>query len=209
MELLSVPIVAAFLLFAGLLGIYVEFSHPGVVFPGVAGALCLLLFALSARVLPISTIGILLIILALVMFVLEIKVTSFGMLTLGGAVALGIGGWMLVEGPIPELRVPASLLVPLVATVTTVCALVVRLAVRAQRARVASGREGLCGEVGTVREDLSPTGKVFVHGEIWNAVAAGGALPRGTRVRVVNVDEMTLTVAATDESRSVPEPSPG
>jgi membrane-bound serine protease (ClpP class) len=177
MELLSVPIVAAFLLFAGLLGIYVEFSHPGVVFPGVAGALCLLLFALSARVLPISTIGILLIILALVMFVLEIKVTSFGMLTLGGAVALGIGGWMLVEGPIPELRVPASLLVPLVVTVTTVCALVVRLAVRAQRARVASGREGLCGEVGTVREDLSPTGKVFVHGEIWNAVAAGVHCP--------------------------------
>jgi membrane-bound serine protease (ClpP class) len=116
---------------------------------------------------------------------------------------------MLVEGPIPELRVPPSMLVPLVVTVTAVCAFVVRLAVRAQRGRVASGREGLFGEIGTVSEDLSPAGKVFVHGEIWNAVAEGGAMPRGTRVRVVNVDGMTLTVASAGESRPVREPPPG
>ncbi|HXV75045.1 MAG TPA: nodulation protein NfeD [Candidatus Polarisedimenticolaceae bacterium] len=194
MELLSVPAVAAFLFFAGLLGIYVEFTHPGVVFPGVVGALCLLLFALSARVLPISTIGVLLILLGVLMFVLEIKVTSFGMLTVGGAVALAIGGWMLVEGPIPELRVPPTFLVPLVVAVTAVCAFVLRLAVAAQRLRVTSGREGLSGEIGTVSVDLAPDGKVFVHGELWNAVADGGSLPRGTRVRVVRVDEMMLTV---------------
>jgi membrane-bound serine protease (ClpP class) len=195
MELLSAPALALFLLFAGLLGIYVEFTHPGVVFPGVVGALCLLLFALSAQVLPISTIGVLLIVLALVMFVLEIKVTSFGMLTLGGAVALVIGGWMLVEGPIPELRVPPAFLIPLALAVTAVCAFVLRLAVRAQRARVASGREGLCGELATVDQPLAPAGKVFVHGEIWNAVTTAGVeIPRGARVRVVGVDEMTLTV---------------
>jgi membrane-bound serine protease (ClpP class) len=195
MEILAVPAVAAFLLFAGLLGIYVEITHPGVVFPGVAGALCLLLFALSAQVLPISTIGVLLIVLALVMFILEIKVTSFGMLTLGGAVALVIGGWMLVEGPIPELRVPLEFVIPLALAITLVCAFVVRFAIRAHRARIATGQEGLVGEVGRVSEDLSPEGKVFVHGEIWNAVTAGGPIAEGSRVKIIGVDEMTLTVA--------------
>jgi len=194
MELLAIPWVAAFLLLAGLLGIYVEFTHPGVVFPGVAGALCLLLFALSARMLPISTIGVLLILLALVMFLLEIKVASYGMLTLGGAISLAIGAWMLVEGPIPELRVPLTFVLPIALSITAVCAFVVRLAVRSQHARVASGREGLAGEIGTASQELAPEGRVFVHGEIWNAVAQAGPIPKGARVRVVRVDEMTLTV---------------
>jgi len=202
MEVLAVPAVAAFLLFAGLLGIYVEFTHPGVIFPGVAGALCLLLFALSAQVLPISTIGVLLIVLALVMFVLEIKVTSYGMLTFGGAIALSVGGWMLVEGPIPELRVPLEFVLPLALGITSVCAFVVRFVIRAHRARVASGREGLAGEIGTVSHGLAPEGKVFVHGEIWNAMAAEGAIPRGARVRVVHVDGMTLTVEPAATGRS-------
>lgn len=196
MELLTIPWVAAFLLLAGLLGIYVEFTHPGVVFPGVAGALCLLLFALSGQVLPISAVGVLLVVLALVMFVLEIKVPSYGMLTVGGLVALVIGSLMLVEGPIPELRVPLAFVLPMAVGITAICAFVVRFAVRAHRARVATGVEGLIGEVGTVREDLGPEGKVFVHGELWNAVARGGEIGRGTRVRVVAVDEMMLTVEA-------------
>jgi len=194
MELLAIPMVAAFLLFAGMLGIYVEFTHPGVVFPGVVGALCLLLFALSAQVLPISTIGVLLIVLALVMFVLEIKVTSFGMLTLGGAVALVIGGWMLVEGPIPELRVPFSFVLPLAVTISLLCAIVVRFAIRAHRSRVTTGQEGLVGKIGTASDELAPSGKIFVHGEIWNAVAVGGAIPHGARVKIIAVDEMTLSV---------------
>lgn len=195
MELLAIPAVAAFLLFAGMLGIYIEFTHPGVVFPGVAGALCLLLFAISAQVLPISTIGVLLIVLALVMFVLEIKVTSFGMLTLGGAAALIIGGWMLVEGPIPELRVPMEFVLPLALVITLMCAIVVRFAVRAQRSRVVTGREGLVGKIATVTQDLSPDGKVFVHGEIWNAITAGGPISHGARVKIIGVDELVLTVA--------------
>ena len=202
MELLAVPWVAAFLLLAGLLGIYVEFTHPGVVFPGVAGALCLLLFALSAQMLPISTIGILLILLALVMFLLEIKVASYGMLTLGGSISLAIGVWMLVEGPIPELRVPLTFVVPVALAVTAVCAFVVRLAVRSQRSRVTSGREGLVGEIGTVSRELAPEGRVFVHGEDWGAVSSGGKIPGGARVRVVGVEGLTLIVASTGGSDS-------
>ena len=195
MELLEVPWVAAFLLLAGMLGIYVEFTHPGVVFPGVAGALCLLLFAIAAQALPISTIGILLILLALVMFLLEIKVASYGMLTVGGALSLGIGVWMLVEGPIPELRVPLTFVVPVALAVTGVCAFVVRLALRSQRARPASGREGLVGEIGTVSHELAPEGRVFVHGESWGAVSSAGNIPGGARVRVVGVEGLTLIVA--------------
>jgi membrane-bound serine protease (ClpP class) len=206
MELLAVPMVAAFLLFAGLLGIYVEFTHPGVVFPGVAGALCLLLFALSAQVLPISTIGVLLILLALVMFLLEIKVTSFGMLTLGGAVSLVVGGWMLVEGPIPELRVPLEFILPLALAVTLLCAIVVRFAIRAHRSKVSTGQEGLVGKTATVTEELAPDGKVFVHGEIWNAVTEGGPIPNGARVKIIGVDELMLTVAPVGVERLPSDP---
>jgi len=207
MELLAVPAIAALLLFGGLLGLYVEFTHPGVVFPGVAGALCLLLFALSAQVLPISTIGVLLIVLALVMFLLEIKVTSFGMLTLGGAVALVIGGWMLVEGPIPELRVPLEFILPVALVITLLCAFVVRFAIRAHRSKVSTGQEGLVGKTATVTEELTPQGKVFVHGEIWNAVTAGGPISHGARVKIIGVDELMLTVApAGAEKLSQDEP---
>jgi len=201
LETLATPILATLLLFAGLLGLYVEFTHPGVVFPGVVGALCLLLFALTAQVLPMSTIGVLLVALGLLMFVLEIKVTSFGMLTVGGAACLLLGGFLLIDAPIPELRVPLAFLVPLSAAVTLVAAVAVRLAVRAQRTPVA----GMRGEIGTVREDLAPAGKVFVHGETWNATAGGRTIRCGERVRVLRVENLRLIVEPVGPES--PEPS--
>jgi membrane-bound serine protease (ClpP class) len=199
MELLANPIVAYLLLLGGLAGIYVEFTHPGAVFPGVVGALCLLLFALAAQALPISAIGILLILLAIVMFILEIKVTSYGMLTLGGVLCLIMGSVILIDGPIPEMRVPWLVVLPMSLTVGAVCAVALRLAVRAQLHRVGTGVEGLAGETGTVTEALDPEGKVFVHGEIWNAASASGSVPQGVRVRVVKVEEMQLTVELAEE----------
>ena len=194
MELLGTPWVAGMLFFLGLTGIYVEFTNPGGVFPGVAGALCLLLFALSAQVLPISTVGILLIVLALVMFMLEIKVVSYGMLTLGGAVSLVIGGWMLIDGPIPALRLPLSMIVPLAIAITLLCAFAVRLAVRAQLERVSTGKQGMLAEIANVTQDLDPEGKVFVHGEVWDAETLSAPISRGTRVRIVRVEGMRLFV---------------
>jgi membrane-bound serine protease (ClpP class) len=202
MEILGNPTVAYLLLMLGLLGIYVEFTHPGVVFPGVVGALCLLLFAFAAQVLPLSSIGILLIILAIVMFILEIKVVSYGMLTFGGVLSLVIGSAMLFEGPIPELRVPYSLVIPTSIVIAAVCVFVVWLAVRAQRERVGTGREGLKGKTAVVTEELDPHGKIFVHGEIWNAASSGGAIPQGAKVRIVKVDEMLLTVQSTHSEPS-------
>lgn len=200
MEFLATPALAALLLLLGLGGLYFEFTNPGTVFPGVVGALCLLLFALTARVLPISAIGILLIVLGAVMFVLEIKVTSYGMLSLGGLFCLIVGMLMLIDGPIPELRVPLELVLPSSLLLALFCVVAVRLAVKAQSSPVGTGLEGLKNEIGHVTRALEPDGKVFVHGEIWNGRSVGGAIAEGGRVRVVEVDNLKLTVEPIDES---------
>ncbi len=192
--MLGTPIVALVLLLGGVLGLYVEFTQPGAIFPGVLGALCLVLFALATQVLPISAVGVLLILLAVAMFVLEIKVVSFGLLTVGGAVCLAVGAWLLIDGPIPALRVSFWTVLPLTIAVTAVVAVCLHFAIRAQRNRVGTGVEGLVGEIGRVRHALAPEGTVFVHGELWNAVGAAGEIPAGRAVRIVRVDEMLLTV---------------
>jgi membrane-bound serine protease (ClpP class) len=198
-EFLATPAVASILLLLGIAGLYVEMSHPGMVFPAVVGALCLILFFFAASQLPISTVGVLLILLALVMFILEIKVVSYGMLTVGGAVCLVIGSTMLIDGPIPELRVPPVIVIPTALLVALLCAFVVRLAVKAQRTRVFTGVEGLVGKIGTVTEELRPEGKVFVHGELWDARSTGGTVADGARVRVVRADDMMLTVEPAED----------
>ncbi len=191
---LSDPNIAYILLMLGLAGLYVELSHPGMVFPGVVGMLCLLLFAFSVQALSVSVIGLLLVLLALVMFVLEVKVVSHGMLTLGGAFCFTLGSMMLFRGPAPGMGVSLWVVLPATLTMTALCATAVRLALRAQKAPVVTGREGLVGEAGFVSRDLAPRGKVLVHGEIWDATSRAGHLPRGARVRVVKVEDMMLTV---------------
>jgi membrane-bound serine protease (ClpP class) len=198
MEFLGRPTVAYVLLMLAMLGIYVEFTHPGGILPGLVGALCALLFALASTSLPVSVIGVLLVLLAGIMFILEIKVVSYGMLTVGGVVSLVIGSLMLIDGPIPELRVPPSLVLPVSLAIAAVCVFVVWLAVRAHKVRVDTGREGLVGQLGVVTQELAPEGKLFVHGEIWDAVSAAGPIPKDAKVRVVRVDEMQLTVEPVD-----------
>ncbi len=193
-EVLANPTVAYLLLLLGVGGLYVEFNNPGLVFPAVIGVLCLILFAFAYQVLPISTIGILLMLLAIVLFILEIKVTSYGMLTVGGVACLITGSLMLVEGPIPELRLSPWLVVPVSVAVALFCVVALRLALKAQLAKVGTGVEGLRSEVGTVTEELNPDGKVFVHGETWNASSVEGTIARGVRVQVIRVDDMHLTV---------------
>ena len=116
------------------------------------------------------------------------------MLGFGGAVTLVIGALLLFDGPIPELRLPLAAVLPPALALALFCAFAVRLTVAAQRARVGTGSEGLVGEEGDVTEDLDPAGRVFVHGEIWNAIAATGMLAKGSRVRVVGVQDLCLTV---------------
>jgi membrane-bound serine protease (ClpP class) len=194
MEALAHPIVAYLLLLGGLAGLYVEFTTPGAVFPGVVGALCLLLFALTAQALPISAVGVLLILLAVVMFILEIKVVSYGMLTFGGVVALVLGSWLLIDGPIPELRLPFSVILPTSLAISAFCIIAVRLAAQAQRSKVGTGVEDLVHRSGTVTRELAPEGSVFVRGEIWAARTAGEPIEKGVPVKVVRVDGLRLVV---------------
>ncbi len=198
LSVIANPTLALFLLGIGMLGIYVEFTHPGAVLPGVVGGVCLLLFAFASQILPVNVLGLLLIVAGLVMFVLEVNVTSYGTLTITGVALLILGSLMLFDAPIPEMRVPLSAVLPLAAAIAAVATLVVRFAVRSQRGRVVTGQEGLVHEVGTALTSLEPRGKVFVHGEYWDAVAAR-PVREGGRVRVKRVDNMLLEVEPVEE----------
>jgi membrane-bound serine protease (ClpP class) len=193
-EALGSPILAFFLLVVGVVGLYTEITHPGLIFPGLLGAFSLLLFALSARILPVSLVGLLLVALGLLMFLLEIKVTSHGLLTVGGVACVVLGSIMLFPGPIPEMRLPLAVVLPGSLTLAGFCVVAVRLSLAARRAPVSTGVEGLRGETGVVETELSPEGRVFVHGELWSAVSRSGPVPRGAPVEVVKVDGMQLVV---------------
>ena len=180
------PNLAYILLMIGLLGLYFEFSHPGAILPGVLGGLSLLLAVFAFQILPINYVGLGLIILAVILFVLEIKVQSFGMLAVGGIAAMLIGSLMLIKAPVPELRPSLRFVVPVVLAVSLVVLFLLTLVLRAHARRPATGPEGLAGEIGTARTGLTPTGKVFVHGELWEAEAAETVRP-GEKVRVLEV----------------------
>ncbi|MDH4198378.1 MAG: nodulation protein NfeD [Candidatus Aminicenantes bacterium] len=185
---ISNPNFAYLLLMLGLLGLYFEFANPGAILPGVLGGISLLLAIFSFQILPINYVGLLLILLALALFAIEIKVHSYGLLSLGGITAMVIGSLMLVKSPIPELRPGLRFIIPVVAGVSLIIIFLVTLVIRAQMRRAMTGREGMVGEVGRAFEDFTGSGKVFVHGEIWEA-EVDAPLRRGEAVRVVKVLE--------------------
>lgn len=178
------PNFAYILLMIGLIGLYFEFSHPGAILPGVLGGISLLLAVFAFQILPINYVGLGLIGLAVILFILEVKVQSFGMLAVGGIAAMIIGSLMLVKSPIPELRPGLRFVLPVALGVSLIVVFLLTLVLRAHSRRSFSGREGMIGETGTARTDLSPSGKVFVHGEIWEA-EADGPVRAGEKVRVV------------------------
>ena len=180
------PNLAYILLMIGLLGLYFEFSNPGAILPGVLGGICLLLAVFSFQILPINYVGLTLIVLSVGLFILEIKVQSYGILSLGGIAAMLIGSIMLVNSPIPELKPSLSFIIPMALGLSAIFIFLVIIAIRAHSKKASTGREGLLGETGVVHSDLSPEGKVFVHGEIWRAEASE-AIPKGTKVVVVEV----------------------
>jgi membrane-bound serine protease (ClpP class) len=180
------PNFAYILLMIGLLGLYFEFSHPGAILPGVLGGISLLLAVFAFQILPINYVGLGLILLAAILFVLEVKVQSFGMLAVGGIAAMIIGSLMLIKAPITELRPSLRFVLPVVLGVSAIVIFLLTLVVRAHARRPFSGREGMIGEMGTARTDLAPSGKVFVHGELWEA-EAGEPIRVGEKVKVIEV----------------------
>lgn len=191
----------AFLLGAiGLLCIYIEFTHPGMVAPGAVGAICLLLALYAFNLLPINYAGVLLIITGLALFALEAKLTSHGVLAAGGVIALVLGALILVKSPWPEARIhlPTALSVALPMGGITVFLL--SLAIAAKRRKAVTGEAGMIGLVGVAETDLDPAGKILVRGEIWEARAAD-RIPKGARVRVREIEGLTLVVESAPETR--------
>jgi membrane-bound serine protease (ClpP class) len=191
---ISNPNLAYILLMLGLLGLYFEFSNPGAILPGVLGGISLLLAIFSFQILPINYVGLILILLAIGLFILEIKIQSYGILSVGGIIAMVIGSIMLIDAPIPELRPSLKFIIPVAVGLSLIFLFLIFIAVRALSNRVHTGKEGLIGERGVVQSDLTPKGKVFVHGELWNAEADQEIL-KGEEVQVVEVlDNLKIRV---------------
>jgi len=195
---LANPTIVYLLFLIGLAGLYAEFNHPGTWVPGLVGAVALILFAFAAQQLPISAIGLILVLLGLALFVLELKIVSHGLFGLAGTAAVIAGSLMLFPGAGGDLKPPLLVVLPGSLTLAAFCAVATRLAVAARRAPIASGVEGLRGEIGVVEHPLAPEGTVFVHGALWKATASSGSVPAGARVRVVRVRDLTVDVEPVD-----------
>lgn len=193
LAVLSNPNIAYILMMIGLAGLYFELSNPGAIFPGVIGGISLILAFFAFRTLPVNYAGVLLILLGVFLFVAEIKVASYGLLTIGGLVSLTLGSIMLFESPIPALRASLTVIIPTVLLTAAFFVFVVTMALKAHLAKPATGAEGLVGEIGVAQTRLSPEGKVFVHGEIWNAYADGIIEP-GEKIRVLKTEGLNLKV---------------
>jgi membrane-bound serine protease (ClpP class) len=187
------PNVAFILLAIGALALYAEFNHPGAVIPGTVGIVFILLAVFALNLLPTRFAALVLIFGAFVLFALEAKFISHGVLTIGGITLLVIGGLLLVDGPVPEMRVHLLTALAVSIPLGVITAFLMSIAVRARRNKVTTGEQGLLGEVGISQTALSPGGKVFVHGELWDAISPV-PIPAGERIVVRQVEGLTLKV---------------
>lgn len=193
LDAISNPDVAYLLMLLGMLGLFFELSNPGVILPGVIGGISLLLSFFALQTLPVNYTGIALILLAIVLFILEVKVVSYGMLAIGGMIAMVLGSLMLFPSPEPYLRLSWSVILVTVFMTTIFFLVVVTKVVQAHREKPITGVEGMIGEQGVADSDLMPEGKVLVHGECWNATSAE-PVKKGEKVRVVAIKGLQLTV---------------
>lgn len=197
LKIISDPNIAYILMMIGLAGLYFELSHPGAIFPGVIGAISLILAFFSFQTLPVNYAGVVLILLAIIFFIAEVKVASYGILSIGGVIALTLGSLMLFE----NMRVSLKLMLPTIVLVGGFFVIVAGIAFRALRSRPTGGAEGILGETGVVKGLIEPEGLVFVHGETWRAFSEERIEP-GDIVEVMGIKGLLLNV------RKVPERNP-
>jgi membrane-bound serine protease (ClpP class) len=207
LDYLMDPDVAFVLLAIGLLALYVEFNHPGAVVPGTLGVIFILLAGFALNLLPVRFAALALIATSFTLFALEAKFVTHGFLTTCGIVLLTLGGLLLVDAPIPEMRVHFATAFAVSAPLGIITAFLMTIALKARRNKVVTGAQGLIGEVGTAQSALAPTGKILVHGEIWNAVSSS-PVANGSTVVVRKVDGLQLEVAPVTVTGSNPVPAP-
>ncbi len=193
LDIISDPNIAYLLMLLGFYGIFFELTNPGSIFPGVLGVLSLILALYSFQTLPVNYAGLLLIVLAIVLFILEIKVTSYGLLTIGGIISMTIGSLMLFESPLPFFKLSLKVVFPAVMLTTLFFTLTIFLAIKAYRRKPVTGVEGLVGLEGEARTDIHKDGQVFVHGEIWKAWS-DELIKAGEKVKVEKVENLKLKV---------------
>jgi membrane-bound serine protease (ClpP class) len=197
LDRISDPNIAYILMLLGIYGMFFELSNPGAILPGVLGGIFLILALYSLQTLPVNWAGALLILFAIILFILEIKVTSFGILTIGGIAAMFLGSMMLFKEPQTDFEPVVSLSKQLVIAATLATAafflLTVGMVVKGQRRPAETGAEGMIGEIGRALTAIAPQGKVRVHGEIWKA-RSGAPIDAGAEVRVVSVKDLEVTV---------------
>jgi len=203
LSFLMEPDIAFILLAVGALALYTEFNHPGAVIPGTVGVVFILLAVFALHLLPIRFAAVVLILASFVLFALEAKFATHGVLAIGGITTLVIGALLLVDAPIPEMRVKLATALAVSIPVGLITVFLMTVALRARRSKVITGAEGLVGEFAIAQTALAPAGKVFVHGELWDAVASANVLA-GDKVVVEKVDGLQLRVQPVHDSQRVP-----
>ena len=193
LDALMEPDLAFLLLAIGALALYIEFNHPGAVIPGTVGVVFILVAAFALNLLPTRFAALGLILGAFALFAAEAKFASHGVLTVGGIALLTLGGLLLVDSPIPEMRVHLATALAVSVPLGIITAFLMTIALKARRNKVVTGEQGLVGETGAAQTALTPQGKVFVHGELWDAVASA-PLPVGQLVIVRHIDGLILQV---------------
>lgn len=190
---LSNPMIAYILLMLGIYGLFFELSNPGAIFPGVVGGICLILAFFAFQMLPINYAGIALIVLGIILLIMEVKITSYGLLSIGGIISLLLGSLMLIESPAQYLRLSLSVVVPMVLVSAGFFLFALTMVIRAHRRKPQTGQEGLLGERGKALTDIAPEGTVEVLGEIWRA-SSDQQIKAGEAVEVVGVEGLRLKV---------------
>jgi membrane-bound serine protease (ClpP class) len=193
LKALSDPNIAYILMTVGTIGILAELYNPGAILPGIVGAISLILAFYSFQSLPVNYAGVLLLLLGVVFFILEVTVTSYGLLALGGVASMILGSLMLVKAEAPFLQISWAVIVPVVTLAAGFSLLIVGLGIRAMRQPPLTGREGMVGLVGVAKTPLAPQGTILVHGELWDAVSEAPLKP-GDQVEVVRIDGLKLSV---------------
>jgi membrane-bound serine protease (ClpP class) len=200
------PNIAFILLAIGALALYAEFNHPGAVVPGTVGVVFILIAAFALNLLPTRFAALGLILAAFALFAAEAKFASHGVLTIGGIALLTLGGLLLVDSPIPEMRVHLLTALAVSIPLGLITAFLMSIALKARRNKMVSGAQGLIGETGIAQTALSPRGKIFVHGELWDAVSPSD-LSAGQSVVVRRVDGLLLQVEPLVAAKPAPAPA--
>ena len=207
LDYLMDPDVAFILLAIGLLALYVEFNHPGAVVPGTVGVVFILVAAFALNLLPVRFAALVLIAGSFALFALEAKFATHGVLTTGGIVLLTLGGLLLIDAPIPEMRVHVLTALAVSIPLGVITAFLMSIALRARRNKVVTGAQGLIGEIGITQTALAPVGKVFVHGELWDALS-DTPVPAASKVVVREVRGLRLQVEPVNIAEPNPVPTP-